>query len=257
MVTVSSRPLTPTVTPKPTFDRIVNDIRHEYPDLTANVVSDATARWAIIQQNVYTQGPLQTPVHNPRIVVKEVSHEEATFTFEVHCGIELHRGSVSDTLFDMLLGTLLPGSGYELCPGLPSDVCAQLTFECKSARKWGFPFQRIDHTQCKLWYHVEADLCRIKREPTCDKCSHLLHYSKLQIKRRGQLTSEQKAKRTMPSSTCNLKYLSPANKRMRSQRRSMESFQARKKLQSYQKYDVNPNDATHAELLGLVAEIEH
>ncbi len=235
------------------------EVVRKYPDLTTNVVSDAITRWCIIQQRVYTPGPLRTPVHNPRIVVKEVARQEATFAFEVHFGYERDRGSVSDDRFDVLLRTLLPGSGYELCPGLPDDVRTQLTFECKNARKWGFPFNRIDHTQCELWYHVHTDLGRIKREPTCEKCSQLLRYCKVQLKRRAKVTPAQKAKRTLPSSTCNLRYLSPASKRVRLQRRSMESFQSRRKLQSlkYRKYDVNPNDATHSELLRLVAEIQH
>ena len=128
----SSLPQPPPVTSS-LFDRVVTDVACKYPDLTTNVVSDANTRWCIIQQHVYTPGPLRTPVHNPRIVVKEVARQEATFTFEVHFGYEFDHGSVSDDRFDVLLRTLLPGSGYELCPGLPDDVRTQLTFESKSA----------------------------------------------------------------------------------------------------------------------------
>ncbi len=65
------------------------------------------------------------------VVQMERISKELTFQFEVHYGIALHTGTVTDGLFDELLQSLLPGSGYRACPGLPDDVCMELTFEGK------------------------------------------------------------------------------------------------------------------------------
>ncbi len=177
------------------FDCLVTRIRSQYPALATNVANDVQSRWVIIQQHAYTTGPLHTPVHNPRMVVQmQRESEELTFQFEVHYGIALHTGTVTDGLFDELLQSLLPGSGYRVCPGLPDDVCTQLTFESKNARKWGFPFNRVDHKGCKIWYRPLAEYGRITREPTRERCTQLLTYLKVQLKKRAKLTSEQKAK---------------------------------------------------------------
>lgn len=110
--------------------------------------------------------------------------------------------------FHELLQTLLPGSGYFLCQGLPSDLASMMTYDTKSARRWGLPFGRVDHQECPLWVKAVSSSTSSRGQPQrCEKCMNLMYYARREAKRRS-VSIEQEANRVLPSSHCPLKYLS-------------------------------------------------
>ena len=107
------------------------------------------------------------------------------YKFEVHF-IVLFQGLTTDVQFGVLLQSLLPQSSYCLCPGLPEELRESVDFECKSARKWGFPLQRTDHVDCQQWFQAQM-IPRLRQEPTCDKCKSLSKYLRKMLRRRASL----------------------------------------------------------------------
>lgn len=87
---------------------------------------------------------LQAPLYNPRLILKLASKESETvsFTFEVNLYPFITGQLATDTeRFSSLVASLVPGSGYQLCTGLPQDVDKADKIERKSVRKWGLPFK--------------------------------------------------------------------------------------------------------------------
>lgn len=130
--------------------------------------------------------------------------------------------------FIHLLDTLHPSSGYTICGGIPKEIGLELkSFVSKNARVWGFPFDRVDHKACSLWFRPLS----ISPIPTCSaicfSCSKLLRYFRKEITRCKRVIPEQKDNRTHPSSHCPIAYLSPAStvkriKRLQRERRAMK-----------------------------------
>ena len=98
----------------------------------------------------------KAPVNSPQMLL-HASHLDSTritLVFQAHF-IPLFSELVTDAQFEPLLKSLLPESNYCLCSGLSNDLMDNMNFECKSARKWGFPFHQIDHQECQLWIPVK------------------------------------------------------------------------------------------------------
>lgn len=162
------------------------------------------SKWSVIYGPLMVDNTLQTPVYNPRMVIKFSPDSSVTFTFEVNL-FPQHTGYLPNDSdhFYSLLGTIVPNSGYRLCSGLPEDV---VTVNSKSVRKWGLPFKRHDHKECLLWFvHKSSDTS------CCPKCTQLSYYLRNQNKKKSLLSPSRKLKRTLPSSKCPYKYLSPAS----------------------------------------------
>ena len=158
-----------------------------------------------------------------------------------------HCGMVSDPMFEYLLQTLLPGSNYCLCAGLPESVGERLNFFVKNARKWGLPFNRIDHEHCKLWFPFERETSQLRREPTCEPCTKLLHYAKRRIKAQSSVQPSERDERAQPSSRYPIKYLPYESQQLRAARRRKETKKIVRKYRN-QRNHVNTRDATNAEL---------
>ena len=164
----------------------------------------------IIHRGLRIESNSPTPLHNPRAVIYSQSDSLVTFKLEAMFVPQVEGHLPEDnTRFHEVLQTLLPASGYFLCPGLPNDVASLLTFDTKSARRWGLPFGRVDHKDCLLWVKVASSS---KGQPLrCEKCTNLMYYVRRAARKRRSMSAEQKAKRVLPSSHCPLKYLSPAS----------------------------------------------
>ncbi len=180
---------------------------------------------------------------------------DITFKFEAHF-VPIYSGMVSDGAFDELVQSLLPNIGYYLCPGMPQDIITNVTFESRHVRKWMDPFNRVDHQQCQLWFRPANVSHNLKYPPTCDKCTKLRHYLVNEVSRQATVTPERKAKRTLPSSRCPIKYLTPGSRMRRIKLIRHERFHMKRKLHQYKKYDINVGEATHDELLAGVSHIQ-
>ncbi len=252
-------PIPTTAGPTP-LDEVVASAHHRYPTLTPMVFSDSSAQWGIFEGQPTSEcSPVdsKTPVRTPRMVIHATHSEPSvvTFKFEVHF-VTLSSGLTSDPEFVSLLETLLPESKYRVCPGLPEDVISQLDWECSTARRWGFPFHRVDHQDCKLWFPLEKESprARLKRMTTCKCCTQLLYYVRKKSKERHSTSEATMARRTDPSSNYPLKFLSPASRKKRESQKRKRKLQMDKQLQKlrYQQNIVNVNDATNGELFSIV-----
>ena len=196
------------------FDEFLSRINRGYNLLSVERFSDKTAHWAIIHGEMTTATPISTraPIHNPRMIVQALHNDtDIKFTFEANF-TTVSSGRVSDDTFDDLMQSMLPDSSYYLCPGMPLDLVEKCTFEAKNARKWMPPFQRIDHTECEQWF---KNVSQRSIAPTCNKCLKLRHYLYNEVKRRAAVTSVQLAQRTLPTSRCPIKHLTPSMREKR------------------------------------------
>jgi len=195
------------------FDDTVKNVASLYPQLTVEVGVHDHKKWGVIQGGLGIEPNSQTPLHKSRAVICSDSDSLVTFQFEVLfipqvCG----RLPDDNEKFHEILQTLLPGSGYFLCQGLPSEVASLMTCNTKSTRRWGLPFNRVDHKECPLWMKAASPSTSSQLQlQRCEKCTKLMYYVRRAEKRKQSVTPEQKAKRLLASSNYPLKYLSPDN----------------------------------------------
>ena len=241
------------------FDEFLADTRRCFPSLTVTSHAGSDGHWALIESSTTTSSPLESkmPTRNARVIVHAPCEDPShiSYKFEAHF-VLLFQGLVTDIEFGVLLQSLLPGSNYRLCPGLPQQLRESVDFESKSTRKWGFPCQRTDHVNCQLWFPAKITP-RLQQESTCSKCINLAKYLRRKLKTRALVTPTRKANRVRPSSRCPLKYLSPATRRLRQRRARKERACTKKKLDKYRRYDINVGEATHGELIQLVSAIQN
>ena len=242
------------------FDEFLASTKSRYPSLTVTThCIGSDGHWALIEGSPTQSSPLASkmPTHNPRMIVhasvEEPSH--ITYKFEVHF-VLLYQGLVTDMQFGVLLQSLFSESNYHLCPGIPQQLRESVNFECKRARKWGFPFQHTDHEKCQLWFQAWITPHLIQQEPICSNCKSLAKYLRKMLKTRASITPTRKAKRALPSSRCPWKYLSPSTRHLRQSRARKEKSSTKKKLEKYHYYDISVGEATHGELLELVSAIQ-
>ena len=214
------------------FDDTVTKVVSLYPQLTVEVGVRDCKKWGIIHGGIRIEPNSQTPVHNPRAVISSGGNSLVTFKFEAMLLPQVSGHLPEDNeRFLEVLQTLLPGSGYFLCQGLPSEVTSLMTYDTKNARRWGLPFGRIDHQECPLWVKEASSSTSPHGQPQrCEKCANLMYYVRRQEKKRKLMTPEQMAKRVLPSSHCPVKYLSPASAETRRRNIAQEKKARKRKV---------------------------
>ena len=99
----------------------------------------------------------------------------------------------------LLLSSSLPYPSYNsrvILSWSQTEQEVNVTFEVNNVRKWGFPFNRMDHIDCVMWFQRPPD-STINR---CGKCRDLGYYLKKGVQHRKSVTPERKARRVLPSS---------------------------------------------------------
>ena len=150
-----------------------------------------------------------SPLHCPRMIL-QCNSDSVSFRFEVLL-LTVKSGNfpTDNELFYELLASMLPDSGFSLCQGLPLEMDTVLPYETKNLRKWGAPFNRLDHKNCLMW------LTALTGGVRCQQCTTLLYYMKKEGKKRQAITPEQKAARASSGSHFPYMYLSPFSKKQR------------------------------------------
>lgn len=195
------------------FSDLLQKVSEKYHSLSVNVHSNESMHQAVIHGKLTTRVPTGNPIYNPRMIV-DAPHDSSDMLFKFEANLmTISSGCVSDDRFDDLLQSLLDGSDFRVCPGVPHSIMEKCTFEIKSARKWT-PFLRMDHERCEQWFKVSHKRKRFS-STACIQCTKLRRYVVNEIRRRAAVTATQLAKRALPSSKCNIKYLTPCTKRMR------------------------------------------
>ena len=131
----------------------------------------------------------------PHLIIKAKEHSSLSFTFEVlHTTIS--NGSIpsDSTRFKVLAESLLPCSGYLLCTGIPTSIALSNKFLTKSARTWGFPFNRYDHKECAMWFKSNG-----VSTSRCEKCTNSMYYMKREAKKQEASISAQDKKLSSPA----------------------------------------------------------
>ena len=196
--------------------RIIEQIRIQYSALSISTYTDGEAQWVMITGSVSTVTPFPgKPVPNPRMVVRFPFREEGgTFTFEVNF-TTLCTGVAGDLSFHGWLQTMLPDSRYDLCPGVTKEAVDCVGNRAKSIRRWGYPFERVDHNHCQLWIPTLKVTAKWNHAPTCEKRTQLYSYAKRDTKTKAAITPNRKGKRLQPSSNYPLSQLSPTSTKKR------------------------------------------
>ena len=243
-----------TFCPSALFMSEVQRIQELYPQLSISLHTDAEAQWATITGTISTIVPLPgRPVANPRMLIRfPFCQTNNKYTFEVNF-IDLHCGEIGDAGFHQWLKTLLPNSGYYLCPGVMNTDTGS---NVKSLRRWGFPFNRVDHKNCELWIPMPKVSGKWRHLPTCTNCVKLASYLNFEERRKASITPTRKRKRQSPSSNYPISLLSPTSVTKRLKIARKRKFKTSRKLQE-NSFDVNVRDTTHNELITLVSRIQH
>ena len=110
------------------------------------------------------------PQFCPHLVLHAQSNDTVDFVMDVQ-SVVAHRGTLPKdrSLMHELIASMDPSSGYCVCGGLSERMqkrIGEYGLQMRGLRRWGFPFQRVDHEECELW---------IKSEPSvvCAKCEKL------------------------------------------------------------------------------------
>ena len=223
------------------FDCTVNTVAILYPQLTVELQIHDGRRWGIIHRGIEIEPNIQTPLHNPRTVICSDSDSLVTFNFEAMFFPKVSGSLPKDNgRLHEILQTLLPGSGYFLCQGVPSDVISLMTYKTKSARRWELPFGRVDHQDCPLWVkETSSDTSSQGQPQRCKKCAKLTYYIRREAKKRKSVTPEQKIKRVQASSHCPMMYLSPASLQTRKRNIAQEKKLMKRKVKIFWWASVN------------------
>lgn len=96
------------------------------------------------------------------------------------------------------LTTMLPTSGYVICPGL-SNYPDNLRYDIKGVRKWEFPFERIDNVSCHLFHIPDNSKIHPLHTLYNDPCKKLQN-SVIKWEQRNTCIQHDVSKHLMPSS---------------------------------------------------------
>ena len=109
-------------------------------------------------------------------------------------------GHANTADFLSYLRSLLPDSGYVICPGI-SNYPFNLRFKTKHLHEWGEPFNRLDSDTCELWRvpNNSRQLPSNELYNVCKSCKQLSHDIQQLVKRNSTITGAQRQSRTMPS----------------------------------------------------------
>ena len=137
-----------------------------------------------------------------------------TYLFQVFHSIVEYNSFCIDAI-DRRLTTMLPTSGYVICPGL-ANYPDNLHIDIKGVKKWAYPFQkRIDSISCHL-FHLPNNS---KVHPLhtlynmCEPCKKLQNC----IFKWEQHAQDHVLKNLMPSSNFPITKLSPVSQKIRVQ----------------------------------------
>ena len=236
---------------------IIDRIKSQYQALSISIYTDIEAQWVMITGSVSSSTPFPgRPVPNPRMLLRfPFAQGNNTYIFEVNF-VALHTGPIGGSDFHAWLNTMLPNSGYYICPGIGYEALCSANSSAKSVRKWAFPFDRVDHKNCQLWIPMPKVSTKWSHSPTCKKCTALFCYLKKETRRKEKITPTRMKKRLSPSSNYPLSHLTPISrtKRITLKRRKQQNLSKSLKMNEW---NVNVGKVTHDELLTLVSKIQH
>ena len=235
------------------FMELIKRVETAFPTLNTKTFSDAKVWWAVIgREPTSTFSPLtgKSPIVTPRVIVQETQGDQSSlsYRFEVNF-VTMYAGVPSDTNFMMYLRSMLPGSNYHICSGLSENATLHPEWDSPSVRRWGFPFNRVDHRGCQMW--IAGGTCTRNQSSMCSCCKSLTSNILLRDKKRLSASPSTKAKRLDPSSNYPIKYLTPACRKKREslkRKQKMRTSQQLERLRSQMSgYDINVNEATNSE----------
>ena len=215
-------------------------------------VSGSTLKWLVVMKR-------SMPNQSDPTAVQLKICSDRSYNFQV-CNANKEIGTFSDetpsknlTLKDTL--DYLINTDYRLCPGIPdySSFQEQIRFDSKRVRKWD-NIERVDSDRCLLWHKPGKRLEAHK--DMCDFCMSLLKNLKANLRRAQELTSPDKAMRATPSSNRALKFLSPASRKRRYERKDYERRRLKKLIRKMKTTDVELNDSQSDEMTEIVQNIE-
>lgn len=111
------------------------------------------------------------PQFCPRLVLHAHSDDTVDFVLDVQ-SVVAQRGTLPKdrSLMHELIASMDPSSGYCVCGGLSERMQKRIEeygLQMRGLRRWGFPFQRVDHQECELWIKGEQS------SVVCVKCKKL------------------------------------------------------------------------------------
>ena len=228
---------------------IIDDIKLRYADLVVEQARCEDNVFIVVRQKALSTKSNVGPIYNPRIVILYDGATEPKLEFQGFFKAIVKMQAAAD----QYLSSLLPGSGYTVCSGIPA-IPEEVRFSPKKYRAWTSPFVRHDSHNCKLWM-VPTHHRRAPDDPlynSCSSCRLLWHDVGVLVRRSRKISPSNKAKRRLPSSKTKMMYLSPGSFTQRPRNSRVERKAMMKSLKHYQKYDITLHNG---ELLQIVSSI--
>ena len=154
-------------------------------------------------------------------------------------------------------------SDWKFCPGIDMDdyeECREaIRYDIKTVQVTKSPISRVDSVKCKLWFQIAKNSLKEEKEAEavmCTHCKQIRREMQYALNRVSKVTESQKAKRTQPSSSYPLKYLSPTSQHLRRMNTQYERSHDKRLLRKYAPPDVILDDEQHQEMAMAVQKIE-
>ena len=208
----STAPRLPSQGSSSLLDQVVNEVAIKHPSVSATRLSFGKTDWAVYSAPHNLTNPSGSPFPNPRVLLEARKSDTAVMChLEVHFNrVKTFEVGIQDDTVTNLVGSLDSGSGYKLCPGIPSETIVKVNFDSKALCKWGPPLSRFAHTSCAMWYHSCVNGVHM-----CSKCTRLNYHLNDMLKKRMLVSPGRNLRRTSVGSRYPKKFLTPTSLKRR------------------------------------------
>ena len=174
-----------------------------------NYVPGKSTAWVVIHRSeMVITSPSYPPTYDPFLVL---TMENGSVTYDFRTSVQsMEKGLFSWVKVNAQLASLLPYSGYELCPGL-REYPAEVHFESKHYVHITTPYDRHQSDGCLVW-HIPKNRQQQYGGPLfnlCEPCKVLYNQLEIIRKRHESYSPSKREAWKLPSSKRPLKYCSP------------------------------------------------
>ena len=149
------------------LESIVSTLRATYPRLNINYVPGINSAWVVVHcSEMVISSPIYPPTYDPFLVL---TLENGNVTYDFRTSVQsIDKGLFSWIKIKAQLDSLLPYSGFELCPGLKAYPAA-VRFESKHYVHITTPYDRHQSDACSVW-HIPKNRQQVYGGPLLNMC---------------------------------------------------------------------------------------
>lgn len=117
---------------------IATDLRNHYLNLVVEMAHEGGKAFFVVWQKEMSMASSAGPIYSPRLLVSSSDGGEPQLEFHVFFH-SICKEAYTPEVADAYLQSMLPGSGYAVCPGIPRYPTG-VRFKPKKYQQWKLPF---------------------------------------------------------------------------------------------------------------------